>query len=232
MDAVINYTIDDGTNLSKTIDEQLEMLKTEGFDEENNVKLKEALADLELKEKAQNKAVIETEKKTAAQIKLVKNTHSLIKRLRDTARGAYQDDPKKLKQFKVDDTIPKGSGKLSSLCEYLAPIVEEERVILVKNGFMNRDFEAMAVASEKVTNAGHEKKAKLSLQKAATIARNNAAVLAKNQIKKIRRFIKARFAERPEIAVLFEPVSKGRGAASSEEEKPVENAAKNEEAKK
>jgi len=48
-------------------------------------------------------------------------------------------------------------------------------------------------------------------------------VLSK-QIKKIRTFVKARFDKRPEIAVLFEPVPKGRGgAATAGSRNPTEN---------
>jgi hypothetical protein len=223
MDSLINYIVEDGENLSETIDEKAELLKAEGFDEENNVQLKAALAELKLKAQAQNKSVNDTEKKSAAQIKVVSKTKSLLQRLRDAARGAFQDDPKKLKQFKVDEAIPRGPGKLTALIEYLIPLVDEEKVILGKNGFLQADIDNLKAAPANVEAAGNARKKNVKAQKSATMVRNDAAEVVKNLVRKIRRFTKARFAERPEILVLFEPLPKGKSGSSvsGEEETPV-----------
>jgi hypothetical protein len=54
--------------------------------------------------------------------------------------------------------------------------------------------------------------------------RNAASKILAKQMKKIRNFVKARFDKKPEIAVLFEPISRGRGAGGNgEDEKPGEN---------
>jgi hypothetical protein len=232
MDALISYTLEDGKNLAKTIDEQTDLLTAEGFDQENNTKLKAALADLETTEKAQNKATNDTDKKAAQQIKVVDRVISLIRRLRDAARAAYIDEPKKLRLFKVEDRIPRGVGALCSFCDYLVPIAEEEKAILSKNGFLQADLDVLKAAATSVETAGSARKLHVKSQKSATIVRNDSAEEVKKIIKKIRKFTKARFAERPEILVLFEPLSKGKGSSGGDEDTPPENPAKPDETKK
>lgn len=217
MDAQINYTLADGTNLSKTVDEQIGILTAEGFDEESIVKLKAALAELNSKEVAQGTATNNRDKKVAAKQKVVTKAMNLVKRLRDAVRGAYQEDKKKLKQFKTDEPVTNGVNTLSAMCEYLVPVASAEIAVLSKNGFNQQDLDNLTSMAELIRNAGSDSKRALKLQKSATIIRNEAADEVIKLTKKIRRFVKARFADKPEVMVLFEPLPKGRGNAAVEE---------------
>lgn len=220
MDAQINYTLEDGTNLSKTVDEQIGILKAEGFDEESNVKLKAALAELTSKEVVQGAAVNQKDKKVAAKEKVVAKAVNLVKRLRDAVRGAFGEDKKKLKQYKADERLTSGVNTLSSMCEYLAPVAAAEINVLNKNGFNQQDLDNLTAMPELIRNAGSDSKRALKQQKSATILRNDAADEVDKLTRKIRRFVKARFSEKPEVMVLFEPVPKGRGNAAEETPAP------------
>ena len=63
------------------------------------------------------------------------------------------------------------------------------------------------------------------IQKSNTLERDAAVKELKEQVFKIRNFVKACFSGKPEILVQFNPIPKGRGAGSGEEEKPPENPA-------
>jgi hypothetical protein len=224
MDAQINYTIADGTNLSKKVDEKLPLLKAEGFDEENNVKLKTGITALTAAEKTQSGAVNATDNKIAAKETIVAKAIALIKRLRDAARASYQDNSPKLKQYKIDDPISMGVNSLCSFCEYLGQIAEAEISVLSRNGFNQSDLTELLAIAEQIRNAASDRRSAIKEQKAATIIRNDAAEVVEKLCKKIRRFVKARFSDKPEILVLFEPITKGRGSAGGDdEEKKTEN---------
>jgi hypothetical protein len=218
MDSAVNYTIMDGNNLAKTVEEQLVKLKAENFNEEDLTALKVSITDLIAREKEQELAVNFTETKVAAKDKVFDVTIATIKRMREAARGGFAKEPKKLKQFRTDETISKGAATLSSTCEYLAPIAEAEIAVLSKNGFNQADLVILKGAPEQVKTAASDSRRALKQQKAATIIRNDAADEVTRLAKKIRRFVKARFAEKPEVMVLFEPLPKGKGGGGSEEE--------------
>lgn len=231
MDSTINYTILDANNLTKTVDNQMQLLKENGFSEETNANLKAALQNLELKEAAQSTAVKESQKKTAEQDQVVTGVYALIKRVRNAVRSAYEDNQAMIAQFKANEQIPNSVKNISSLCKYLHPLVVKENALLLKNGLMQNDIDELGTASGRILAADSEQESAKKLQQAATVIRNDAAKEVSKHMKKIRNFIKARFDKRPEIAVLFDPIPKGRGGSNGEEETTKEGVAKPSETK-
>lgn len=220
MDTQINATIQDGNNLTKTVDNQLTLLKQNGFDEGTNTNLKAAIADLIVKETAQSNATKTALNKTTEQDHIVSGVYEVIKKTRIAVRNAYEDDQIKLTLFKMDESIPSSVKSLRSVCKYLYPLVVQESAVLLKNGLIQAEIDELGTASDRILNADTEQEQAKKLQISSTIIRNDAAKEVKKYIKKIRNFVKARFDKQPEIAVLFEPVAKGRGGSGGDVNPP------------
>ena len=223
MDAAINYLIQDSGNAIKAIDINRALLDSNGFTAETYTGITDARITLRQKETAQNNAVTFYKERTNAQNAEVSKAQDLIRRVRDAARGAYGKDKTKLEPFKVNDRMPESVKKLCSHCDYLSGIAEEHKTDLLSNGLIEEDLENLKTASINIDTADTTQENARKLQKSATIERDQAAKVLEDKIYKFRKFIKARFSKRPEISVQFEPIPKGRGGGSTEEEKPPEN---------
>ena len=213
MAEIIDYTLQDSNVLLKTIYNRVEEMKARGFDETKSKALTAAHDELIVKDTAQKKAITYAEDKTA-ELKSIENlATSLIKKLKNAVKSAYEEEPRKLKLFLIGEAIPLSVKALSTKLRYYIDILPEHNEVLLKNGMIQSDLDSFNTLYNSLLLADSEQDKANKAQVAATKARNDAMKNLQKKMKTTRSFAKACFAENPDILVEFEPVSKGRNIA-------------------
>ena len=135
----------------------------------------------------------------------------LLKSVRNAAKSAFGKDERILKQFKIGEKIPGTVKKLSTTCEYMVTVVEDKKTDLLQSGLVQADLDSLTSAKERLESTDAEQELAKKLQASATLIRDKAATQMKEKLDKLRKFVLAAFAKKPEIAVQFKPIPKGRG---------------------
>jgi hypothetical protein len=149
--------------------------------------------------------------KTAIQNAVMQEVTELLKSVRNAAKSAFGKDERILKQFKIGEKIPGTVKKLSTTCEYMVGVVEDKKTDLLKSGLVQADLDNLTTAKERLESSDAEQEQAKKLQESATIVRDKAAKLMKEKLDSLRNFVAAAFVKKPEIAVQFKPIPKGRG---------------------
>lgn len=218
MDTSINYLLRDCSALKRIIDANRSGMEEAGFTEESYLGFTGAMADLALKETAQEKAVKEVAEKTSEQNDAVAEIVKLISDVRASAKSAYGKNPRELKLFNVGSVIPKSINNLIPVCNYTVELVESRKAILLKNGLKQSKIEKLAAAPAELKLLEDVQENAKKIQKSRTLERDASAKVLKDYAFKIRNFAKACFSDKPEILVQFDPIPKGRGLSNPAEE--------------
>jgi hypothetical protein len=218
MNAAINYLQRDSSTLKGTVDLNRSEMDKGGFTEETYTNFSGNIADLNLKETVQEKAVKDTENKSALLSGVITKAQSLISDIKAAAKSAYGSDPRNLNMFNIGADIPKSVKNLIPLCNYMCELAEERKVDLLKNGFKQEKIDALKAMPVELTAADDNQEAAKKIQKTRTMERDKAANILKVNAAKIRNFAKACFSDRPEILLQFDPITKGRGGEGGDEE--------------
>jgi len=211
MAGTIDYLLQDSEASLLAVNNNRPKLTEKGFTEGAYTALVEARDGLRATELAQQKAVKFAEDKTAEQNEKMNRITELLRKAKNAAKSAYEEDPRSLALFKIGEKIPGSVKKLRTTCEYMFSIVDERKADLLQSGLMQTDVDALSAASDDLAAADAAQEAAKKLQAGATLTRDAAAKLLKAKLTKLRNFVKAAFDKNPEIALQFNPIPKGRG---------------------
>lgn len=206
-----NYLLQDSEAALVSVNANRAALTAKGFSDAAYNELVEARNGLRSTELAQQKAVKLVEAKTAEQNGVMIGITELIRKVRNAARSAYENNPQKLSQFKIGEKIPDTVKKLRTTCEYIASVVDEKKADLLQSGLVQEDVDELNTASDRLAATDAAQEAAKKTQVSATLSRDTAEKLLKNKLTKMRNFVKAAFANKPEMLVQFTPIPKGRG---------------------
>lgn len=207
----IDYLLQDSNAALSAVDANRPALTEKGFTEAAYTGFAEARNALKTSEVAQQKAVKTAEDKTAIQNAVMQEVTELLKSVRNAAKSAFGKDERILKQFKIGEKIPGTVKKLSTTCEYMVGVVEDKKTDLLKSGLVQADLDNLTTAKERLESSDAEQELAKRQQESATLVRDKAAKLMKEKLDSLRNFVQAAFAKKPEIAVQFKPIPKGRG---------------------
>lgn len=140
--------------------------------------------------------------------------------MRNAAKSAFGKDERILKQFKIGEKIPGTVKKLSTTCEYMVTVVEDKKTDLLQSGLVQADLDSLTSAKERLESTDAEQEQAKKLQESATIVRDKAAKVMKEKLDSLRNFVAAAFVKKPEIAVQFKPIPKGRGGKGKDDTPP------------
>ncbi len=206
-----DYLLQDSEAALVSVNANRAALTEKGFSDAAYNDLVNARSGLKSAELAQQKAVKLVERKTAEQDAVITGITELIRKVRNAARSAYENDPQKLSQFKIGEKIPDTVKKLRTTCEYIASVVDEKKADLLQSGLVQEDVDELNTASDRLAAADAEQEAAKKTQVSATLSRDAAEKLLKKKLTKLRNFVKSAFANKPEMLVQFTPIPKGRG---------------------
>lgn len=207
----IDYLLQDSNAALSAVDANRPALTEKGFTEAAYTGFAEARNALKTTEVAQQKAVKAAEDKTAIQNAVMQEVTELLKSVRNAAKSAFGKDERILKQFKIGEKIPGTVKKLSTTCEYMVTVVEDKKTDLLQSGLVQADLDSLNSAKERLESTDAEQELAKKSQASATLVRDKAAKLMKEKLDSLRNFVAAAFAKKPEIAVQFKPIPKGRG---------------------
>jgi len=207
----IDYLLQDSNAALSAVDANRPALTEKGFTEAAYTGFAEARNALKTTEVAQQKAVKAAEDKTAIQNAVMQEVTELLKSVRNAAKSAFGKDERILKQFKIGEKIPGTVKKLSTTCEYMVTVVEDKKTDLLQSGLVQADLDSLTSAKERLESTDAEQELAKKSQASATLVRDKAAKLMKEKLDSLRNFVAAAFAKKPEIAVQFKPIPKGRG---------------------
>jgi len=211
MASTIDYLLQDSEASLLAVKNNRPKLTEKGFTEGAYTALVEARDGLKATELAQQKAVKFAEDKTAEQNEKMNRITELLRKAKNAAKSAYEEDSRSLALFKIGEKIPGSVKKLRTTCEYLFSILDERKADLLQSGLVQEDVVALSTASDDLAAADAAQEAAKKLQAGATLTRDAAAKLLKAKLTKLRNFVKAAFDKNPEIALQFNPIPKGRG---------------------
>ena len=216
----IDYLLQDSKAALLAVETNRPVLTEKGFTEAAYTGFVEARNALKTTELAQQKAVKNAGDKTAIQNAVMQEVTELLKSVRNAAKSAFGKDERILKQFKIGEKIPGTVKKLSTTCEYMVTVVEDKKTDLLKSGLVQADLDSLTSAKERLESSDAEQELAKKQQESATLVRDKAAKLMKEKLDSLRNFVAAAFAKKPEIAVQFKPIPKGRGGKGKPGDKP------------
>lgn len=216
----IDYLLQDSNAALSAVEANRPALTEKGFTEAAYTGFVEARNALKSSEVAQQKAVKTAEDKTAIQNAVMQEVTELLKSVRNAAKSAFGKDERILKQFKIGEKIPGTVKKLSTTCEYMVTVVEDKKTDLLQSGLVQADLDNLTSAKERLESSDAEQERAKKLQESATIVRDKAAEVMKAKLDSLRNFVAAAFAKKPEIAVQFKPIPKGRGGKGKPDTPP------------
>lgn len=216
----IDYLLQDSKAALAAVEANRPALTEKGFTEAAYSGFAEARNALKTSEVAQQKAVKTAEDKTAIQNAVMQEVTELLKSVRNAAKSAFGNDTRVLKQFKIGEKIPGTVKKLSTTCEYMLTVVEDKKTDLLKSGLVQADLDNLTTAKERLESSDAEQELAKKQQESATLIRDKAAKVMKEKLDSLRNFVAAAFVKKPEIAVQFKPIPKGRGGKGKDDTPP------------
>ncbi len=211
MDERIDQLKEQGDSTKKAMDSNRTKLDGKGFKQAKYDLYTAAQTNLNTKDSAQVKSVEAAEAKTNEKNQTRAEAERLIDKTNLTVKSTYGENKAKLKLFKVDETITGGYNGIIDRCEYLGGTCEANQTDLTDNGMTAEEIASLKSMPDRLREASSDQKQAKKEQKAATELRDNAAKVFKSEIKKITNFVKANFADDPEMLIAFEPIPKGGG---------------------
>lgn len=219
----INYLKEDGDAVKKSVDDNRTKLDEDGFPQEKYDTLISAQANLDAKDKAQIKSVKVGESKTAEEKETMQVTKKLLGKISNAVKSAFPRKKTIHAQFMIEEKVPRALEAFCSFCDYIAGLCAEYKSDLLKSGLTAQDIDDITSASTRIRSCNTNQQNAKKKQKAATEARDAAAVEFKDAIDSVRNYVKARYADNPEMLIAFEPAPKGGGGRSGETDTLPEN---------